>query len=482
MKAIVVNGSHIIVPDYNLGDCYKLESLLVKYDKLYHRYVPMAMEYDEEKQELIIPSGMNLKYICKLLGRNFLLSDNYDEFKSISLRLVKYPRSEIQNDLIRFLIGKNEYAGNTTEPQLIGNAETGEGKTFCAIAAMVFLRMKTIIIVNRKNIVKNWEDCIVDYTDIDRKRILVLTTPTINRILKNPKLIDKYYIFITTHRTLQVNGNSQGWDFITNLFKTLGIGLKIYDEAHMEFSSMMKIDFHTNTRKTFYLTANMERSAFDENTVFQRCFNRVPRFDQIKLGYTDSKKHITMIVDKYNSHPSVKDSASCKNVQGFSKHAYSEYQVTGDREFFDRLNKFIKLFTVEKEYRTIVFVSKIDSCETVAEYFRGIYPELSIGVYNSAIDKSEKQRVLDEDRLIISTSSSLGFSETISNLRCVINCEAFRSKITGNQASGRLRRLGEDIQCYYIELVDIGFSSIRAQFKERENRYKSQFKEIIYLE
>ena len=54
----------------------------------------------------------------------------------------------------------------------------------------------------------------------------------------------------------------------------------------------------------------------------------------------------------------------------------------------------------------------------------------------------------------------------------MINCEAFRSKITGNQASGRLRRLGDDIMCYYVELVDTGFASIRAQFKERESRYK----------
>ena len=106
---------------------------------------------------------------------------------------------------------------------------------------------------------------------------------------------------------------------------------------------------------------------------------------------------------------------------------------------------------------------------------------LSIGVYNSSIDKHEKQRVLDEDQLIISTSASLGFSETIANLRLVINCEAFRSKITGNQASGRLRRLGDDIMCYYVELVDTGFASIRAQFKERESRYKKQFKEIIYI-
>ena len=110
--------------------------------------------------------------------------------------------------------------------------------------------MKTIIIVNRKNIVKNWIDSIDTYTDIDRRRILELNSSNIAKIMKNPALTKKYRIYVVTHRTLWSNGNTHGWDFIGSLFRNLGVGLKIYDEAHMEFHNMMMIDFHTNTRKT----------------------------------------------------------------------------------------------------------------------------------------------------------------------------------------------------------------------------------------
>lgn len=481
MREIIKYSTHMQVPDYEIGDCGALEGILSKYNKLYHRREPIAMDYNEDTTTLYIPSGLGQDYVRYLLQRNVVENETFDSYQPMSIRLTGFPRSELQNDLIKFLIGLDKYQFNRNLTQLVGNAETGEGKTFCAIAALAFLQMKTIIIVNRKNIVKNWIDSIDQYTDIDRRRILELNSSNIAKIMKNPTLTKKYRIYVVTHRTLWSNGNTHGWDFIGSLFRNLGVGLKIYDEAHMEFHNMMMIDFHTNTRKTFYLTANMERSGWDENNVFQRVFKSVPRFDQVKLGYTESKRHITMFVNKYNSHPSVKDMSACKGVQGFNKNSYSDYQVERDDQFFDILDRYVDMMTVKKGYRTLILVSKISSCEIIKEHFAQLYPNLSIGVYNSSIDKKEKQRVLDEDELIISTSASLGFSETIANLRVAINCEAFRSKITGNQASGRLRRLGDDIMCYYIELVDTGFSSIRAQFKEREARYKTQFKEIIYI-
>lgn len=481
MRRIIKYATYCEVEDYELGECPKLEGMLSKYNKLYYRREAVAMDYDEESSTLTIPAGMNLKYISYLLGRpvdDNTITNTYD---SVSIKLTGFPRSELQNDLIKFLIGLDQYQFNGNMTQLVGNAETGEGKTFCAIAAISFLSMKTIIIVNRKNIVKNWIDSIDTYTDLDRRRICELNTRMIEKIMDDPSIVKKYRVFVTTHRTIASNAAKYGWNWIRCLFANLRVGLKIYDEAHMEFHNMMMIDFHSNVRRTFYLTANMERSSYDENSIFQKCFKAVPRFDQVKLGYTDSKKHITMFVNRYNSHPSVQEISACKNVQGFNKNAYSDYQVTSDTQFFEILDQYVRRMTVEKGFRTLILVSKITSCEAVKEFFASIYPGLSIGVYNSSIDKHEKQRVLDEDQLIVSTSASLGFSETIANLRLVINCEAFRSKITGNQASGRLRRLGDDIMCYYVELVDTGFASIRAQFKERESRYKKQFKEIIYI-
>ena len=250
MREIIKYSTHMQVPDYEIGDCGALEGILSKYNKLYHRREPIAMDYNEETSTLYIPSGLGQDYVRYLLQRNVVENESFDSYQPMSIRLTGFPRSELQNDLIKFLIGLDKYQFNRNLTQLVGNAETGGGKTFCAIAALAFLQMKTIIIVNRKNIVKNWIDSIDTYTDIDRRRILELNSSNIAKIMKNPALTKKYRIYVVTHRTLWSNGNTHGWDFIGSLFRNLGVGLKIYDEAHMEFHNMMMIDFHTNTRKT----------------------------------------------------------------------------------------------------------------------------------------------------------------------------------------------------------------------------------------
>ena len=90
----------------------------------------------------IIPSGLGQDYVRYLLQRNVVENESFDSYQPMSIRLTGFPRSELQNDLIKFLIGLDKYQFNRNLTQLVGNAETGEGKTFCAIAALAFLQMK----------------------------------------------------------------------------------------------------------------------------------------------------------------------------------------------------------------------------------------------------------------------------------------------------------------------------------------------------
>ena len=60
----------------------------------------------------------------------------------------------------------------------------------------------------------------------------------------------------------------------------------------------------------------------------------------------------------------------------------------------------------------------------------------------------------------------------------VINCEAFFTDTIGDQASGRLRRLGPDTKCFYIELLDFGFKNIRRQWAARKRHYEDIFYSI----
>ena len=483
MKNIVKYKTHYRISDYRIGDYPKLERYFCVYNKVTHRYESLAIVYDKDNKELRFPSGANEYAIRSLSGALIEYNYSYDEYDNISIRITKPPRNELQRDMVKFLIGEGEYVWNKNNSQLACNAETGEGKTYAAISTMTYMRCRMLVIVNRKNIKANWISEICKFTDIDKMRILDVDSNIIHQIVEGELDPKQYHAFVVIHRTIQRVATTHGWNYITKFFKAIKIGLKVYDEANMEFANSVFIDCFTNTYRTLYLTANMEKSAVEDNIVFQNCFKGVPKFDQYQLGYTESKRHIIMIAILYDSKPSFEDQKMCTNgLYGFNPKSYSEYQINNDRYFFDVIRTSCEKFTVKNSMRTLILVSKIKACSIVAEYIQKEFPEINVGIYNSSISKKDKEKVLKECNLIISTIQSLGFSETIDELRFVLNCEAFRFKATGNQASGRLRRLLTGDDCYYAEIVDDGFSSIRSQFRARVRYYKKLFKEIIKVE
>lgn len=476
MNAIIKRLSHIAITDYEVGECPQLEQAFTYVEAF--QSSKCGMLYDEQSKELRIFGGANLRFIQYITKLPIYENKRCDEAKGSSVRLLNVPRSELQRAMVRFLVAKDEYSINANYSQLSCNAETGEGKTFCAIACIAYMRIRPIIILNRINIKDTWLEEITKFTDIDYARILELNSRNIKKILDGKIDPNKYDLFIAIHRTISNIGNEMGWYAITELFKICGIGLKIYDEAHREFTNTTYIDCYTNTMKTIYLTATLKVAGRWHNNIFQRVFNSIPKFNQKDLGYTDSKKHIIMIPQFYNSHPDIQDIASCKTIRGFSATAHSSYQVERDKDFFEILVDDISKMSIKKGFRTLILTAKITSCKAIADYLKDIFSNVKIGIYNSDISETEKARVLREDHIIVSTSKSLGESKTISELRTVINCEAFFTDTIGDQASGRLRRLGDGKKCFYIELLDMGFKSIRRQWAARKKHYEEIFLQI----
>jgi len=481
MSLIVQHRSHISITDYTPGDCPSIENSYI-YKENWKKY-SVGIVYDEESHELRMIGG-NPYHLQHLSGFSIMEDTTYDPFEPISIRLQNFPRDQLQALMIQFLIGTGEYEVNKNYSQLSCNAETGEGKTFCTIAMMTYLRVKTMIIVNRQVIQDTWVKEITKFTDADERKILRLDSKNIHEILEGKLDTKDYVAFVVIHRTLHNLGAEEGFETVHTLFKKLGIGLKVYDEAHREFGNTTDVDCYTNTWKTVYLTATLKLSAPKANYIYQYIFRHIPKFDQRKLGYTDAKKHIVMLAYFYNSHPTMKDQKRCYNARMhyFNARNHSMYQVEDDCYFFEILDANIKKMTIKNDFRTLILVSRIAACDEIKKFLRDNYPDLKIGVYNSSIDQKEKQRVLDEDQVIISTNSSLGESVTIKELRYVLNCEAHRNY--GDQASGRLRKFRDkpDTICYYGELVDRGFKSILNQWKSRKKHYREIFKQIYEIQ
>lgn len=476
MKKFIVYQTHIEIPEYELGDCPSIEKALSIYDRVYHRVIPIGYIYDKENKVLKIPSGMEITSLSNALDRVSEVNYDVDDYETMSLRLKEPPRNELQKEAIRFLLGMDEFLYTKVYSQLILNLDTGEGKTFCAIAASSIYRYKTLIITHQNNIKKQWQDAFLQFTDIDERNIIDISSSNMAKKLLRSKTIQGK-VFIVNHDTLRNLINTSGEEVLKELMNKLGIGLKIYDEFHLEFRNMMLIDSITNTKKTLYLSATLGRSDVGENKVFRNAFTSVPKYIQKTHGYNNGMTHIKYLAYMYNTKPGLSEMISCKNKYGFSGNKYASYEVDHSDIILKHLGILIEKFLLpyKSDFKGLILFSTIDACESFKYLLEIEFPSLKIGTYHSKIDDDSKDYVIEECNLIISTSKSLGTGKNIPKLRTIINCEAFSSKIVGKQVAGRLRRLDDEISSYYIEMVDYGFKSIKNQYNKRITEYKKTF-------
>ena len=224
---------------------------------------------------------------------------------------MKYkPRDKEQVEALKFMCAVNEYEDNLYRPQLSVNLNPGKGKTFCSIATMCFFKIKSMVITSSNSLLSQWEDNIVEYTNIKRNEILRINgSDFCNMILNGSSQKAKNAkIYLCSHGTLRSFGDRYGWDKVSQLFESLGIGLKFYDEAHTSFDNMLMIDFFTNVYKTYYVTATPGRSNYRENHIFQISLKNVP---MIELFDENNDPHTSYIAIKWNSKPSAQQLSAC---------------------------------------------------------------------------------------------------------------------------------------------------------------------------
>lgn len=475
-NAIHVNHTSIIVPNYELGENEKIEKSLSVWNDVYFRSEAVGFEYNEEKKELILPRGLDLGYLEYNLQRPIEIDYNPDEAEKASYRLRTEPKDDVQRKSISFLLGVEKFSYTRNESQLALTLPTGFGKTYVVIAALTFMKTKSLIITHTDNIKEQWKKSLVDMTDIDEKYIFNIDgSNTIKKMMKLNKL--PYKVYLVNHRTIQSYAKKHGWESIGELFKKIQIGVKVYDEAHIEFENILRIDFHTNTKKTFYLTANFERSDYKDNKVFSLCFKNIPKYGDKTRN--EKRKHIIYVPVFFNSKPDIGERASMKGVRGwFNRNNYSDYLIS--KPIFFDIIKWLLDFFKEKDGKILFLVSKIDATEVVYDYIKNTLNMNSVAIYNSHVTPDDKKKAL-ECKIISSIPKSLGTGSDIHGLRCVFMFEPYSSSITANQSSGRLREFSPTDYTFHVELIDQGFPEIIKMYKRRLPIFKKKCFKILEL-
>lgn len=482
-EKIVVKQTCIEIHNYHLGDNKVIEDKLSVWNKVSHTRIPLGRYYDEDLEVLYLPRGMDVGGLEQLFQSEAYFDYKFDKPDIIEPFGMKYkPRDETQREALEFTLGINKYARIKNASQLSVNLDTGVGKTYVAIFTADYLQYRTMIITSELGWLEQWKDRILEYTNLSIDDLCFVSgMGVLNRLrtgMKDPK---QYSFYLASHRTLQMYGQKFGWERLGELFQHLGIGMKVFDEAHKYFVNMSMIDFFTNTKKTLYLTATPYLSDKFENYVFQTYFKNVPKIQ----FYDESRYNRSHYINiSYNSRPAPKDLKFCANrIYKFSIVNYCANVFTRPNVY--KVLTIVLYMAATHKGKILFYIGRNDAIKMIKNWIEVNFPLFagSIGIYNGTIPKDKKIYQLD-NKIILSNVKSSGACSDISDLAFVCPiAEPSASAQIAKQMKGRLDRFNGDT--YFIDITDRGFDATRGFHNARKRvdvfkKFCNDSKDMIY--
>lgn len=458
MHEIRVFRTHVEITNYRLGDYTYIERQHSIYDKVYHRFYPKGMHYDADQKILMLPKGVEIDKIKYALGDEaivrFIPEPDPHDMIDRPLNIKYTPRDEDQKQAIKFIMGMDPYQYTANYAMLSLNLNTGKGKTYCTIASVALRNQRCAIITDTNGCLEQWYNFFQEYTDIDPSEICWVGPNNVRKLINSPK---RYSVYLALHSTLRAYANRVGWIGVGNLIKSWGIGIKIYDEAHLDMDNMFKIDCYTNTNLSLYLTATPNRSSYEEDKIFQEHFKGVPMID---LFHYETDPHAKYASLRFNSRPTAAQISACKNAYGLNRMKYVDYLV--EQPAFHQLLHILVKQATSKPGKSLWYVGTNNGIAVVFNWLMENYPELalSVGVFNGEIPKEERRSQLDK-KIILTNTKSSGAAIDIPGLVEVVNlAEPFKSRVLAQQTFGRLRAPNT----IYKDVVDLGFVQTRSYY------------------
>lgn len=472
MNKIVIYRTHIEVNDYDLGDCPPVEKTFSVYDMTYHKRFPKGMLYDKERRILMLPRGIDIGYLERMFQCEPVVDSSIDPIGDVGPIMLKYkPRDDTQKEAIKFMLSMDQYKRNETSTMMSINLNTGKGKTYCAIATAAYLGLRSIVITDSIGWLDQWKNFFMEYTDITKDEIYLISgAPSLAKLYNRD--ISKYKVILSTHSTIKSIGAKQGWDKIADFFRYCQIGIKFYDEAHLNFDNMFQIDCYTNTFMTYYLTATPGRSDLAENVIFGMYFKNVP---SINLFNADEDPHTKYAAIRFNSDPTPMDASRCKNNYGLNRIAYTEWLVRNEN--FHKLLYILINMACKKPGKHLFYIGTNEAILYVRDWIYSNFPDLigQIGIYTSITPAERKASEL-EKKIILTTTKSAGAALDIKGLVETVNlAEPFKSRVLAQQTLGRTRATGT----MYKDIVDTGFYYTKKFYEFKKPVFKKYASDCV---
>ena len=329
---MVIKRASVWISPYHLRDSKGLESSLSIWDVHEKRYSQKLYDYDPQRLILKVPRGVGQEHIrTKLDADGITIDEVIDEYgrfsapRSISFNIhsnyrIKGQEEETHSIRDEFQEKSVDFLVYEKDAQKMLSLDVGFGKTFCAIMAVNKLKMPAMIIC--RTLGKQWIEFMIGshkgYTDIHPDDVVEISgTPSILKLLQQKRKPDGiFYVASTdTLRSYMAQGGN-----LQELMEYLGIGIKIFDEAHLNYVANTIIDCNTNVQHTFYLTATPGRSDSQQNFLFKRIYRFVPIYG---TETHTLKQYYNIRLVNYNTYPTADQVGSCSTRHGFNSKSYA---------------------------------------------------------------------------------------------------------------------------------------------------------------
>jgi superfamily II DNA or RNA helicase len=478
MLRVHVKPTSIWLYPYTQYLCYKLEKTLGIYDIYLKKYTAFLYELDKEDGKnygvLKVPRGLGIETVKQCLDSldegnapiEYTVIDDsavYATPRKMIFNMKVHPRNEEQERSIDFL-------NNTHERQKMLCLDVGRGKTYCATHFIRDQGYASLII--SYNLSDQWYSKITEYTDCvgGKDIVLIVGSSFLEECISSPRRFNAK-IYICSLSTIMSFAQSRGKVALQKVVDNLGIGIKVFDEAHTRYLQFNAVDLNMQVAQTLYLTATPSRSNSQEKRMFAKIYSGVKTFGNVAGSFND---HYTIINITYDSMPSRRVRETFSTIRGLKSTNYSRYLFDSFPTFaHDLVKAYMKpIFEDDAKAKILIIIDWLRDMATVREQFEKdpyvISKKLTVGLHCQII-KNPKEREEQLNRnIIIGSIGSMQNGKDIPGLRAIFPFTQFSSEVVAHQLLGRLRPIkGKEV--IYYDIADRGVPEI---IKQRNIRKK----------
>lgn len=371
------------------------------------------------------------------------------------------PPREKQVPIIDYVVAPITHKG---APSKVVTLQTGGGKTFLALFALRLLGMRTGIILKGMYIEK-WIGDIEGAYGAEKGSLMVIRgIPQLRAAIEMARLGNfNPRVVVFSHKTMQMYltyYETHGVDdFLPvspmDLYKHLGIGVRLTDEVHQEFHCNFRQDIYAHVPLTISLSATLEP---DQKFVE----------DMYRIMWPVGTWAPEMAYDKFIAVKAlwyrVRDIGKLRWLNFLRQYSHTEYEKSILKQprileaYTDMIVDIVQkafIEKMEKGQKMIIYVATVQMATILADQLANIHPQLLVNRY---VSEDEYEDLVAAD-LSVSTLQSAGTGVDIPNLRINLMTTALSSKQSNIQVLGRTRRLKDwpDVtpEFYFLAARDV---------------------------